>query len=51
MVRLTIPEDAVPEDAVQAIRDSIEFGRAEVNLAYVCPPPVRNGPLPPGRFT
>jgi hypothetical protein len=39
MVRLRIPEDAIPEDAVQDVRNSIEFGEAEVSLAYICPPP------------
>jgi hypothetical protein len=40
MVVLKIDEDAVPEDAVRDIRHSIEFGEAEVRLAYVLPPPV-----------
>ena len=46
MVRLRIPEDAIPEDYVRNLRHSIEFGEAEVSLAYVLPPPL---PDPPER--
>ena len=51
MVRLHLPEDAVPEDAIENLRSSIEFGKAEVSLAYVLAPPPPYGPLPAGRFT
>ena len=49
MVRLSIPEDASPEDAVRDIRHSVEFGSAEVSLAYVCAPPPLPDPVDAGR--
>lgn len=51
MVRVRVPENAVPEDVVRDIRHSVEFGEAEVSLAYVLAPPPPYGPLPAGRFT
>lgn len=44
MVVVRIDEDAIPEDAVMDIRHSIEFGEAEVSLAYVLAPPLPDAP-------
>jgi hypothetical protein len=40
MVRLSVPEDTIPEDWVRDVKHSVQFGRAEVSLAFICPPPV-----------
>jgi hypothetical protein len=44
MVRVSVPEDVVPEDVVRDLRHSIEFGQAEISLAYVLAPPVIESP-------
>jgi hypothetical protein len=44
MVRVRVPEDAIPEDIVRDIKHSVEFGEAEVSLAYILAPPLPDPP-------
>lgn len=38
MVRVSVPEEITPEQVVKDIRASVEFGNAELSLAYVIAP-------------